>query len=120
MMNWQNLKAFKCPHCSSYLLDGVHMIHCSKCRFILTPKKYESMLMHRSEPERPQGVKKNKWQNLHNEQCPVCSNELSPDFQTGKAYLKCLTADCTFAISEQRMNAFLNDPDHLCNLFKGK
>lgn len=53
-----------------------------------------------------------KWQNLHDNNCPICEKPLNDD-----KLKRCSDPDCKFAISEYKFKFILNDPDHPANKF---
>ena len=121
MMIWKNLKENKCPfpYCQNDIsFDyGLQEIICTVCSFHIDIKRGKDIAEARQLPTRPEHIKHNNWQNLHEGKCPACKSWLRQEFELHV----CINSECPFKIREDRLQQILNDPCHSANLFyKGK
>jgi hypothetical protein len=114
-MNWENLRVGKCPYCGETLMEE-EKVRCTKCHFHIDRARVISMIDNMIAKAAPGYVKK-KWQNLHENKCPVCSFSLTPTLEF-KNHLRCSNGDCLFHIDKDRVKEILNDPYHNANRFK--
>lgn len=117
-MKWENLRQFKCPHCGEGLAKDseAREMRCTSCRFRIEYFRFKQIAEHRGESS-PVHKVSIKWQYLHLGKCPICTNDLYPG---NGAYnvLKCIQADCSFHIREDRLAEIIADDEHPVNRFK--
>lgn len=119
-MQWHNLRTGQCPFCAAKLIHNkqTNIVDCSECRFTIDYERMRSIAAHRSKTDKP--IARLKWQNVHDDKCPACGEELIPNSEGKLAFLKCMNAECTFKISEEAVNTILADERHPCNIFQAK
>lgn len=115
-MKWQNIRQFRCPYDNEALVrrrDG--SIKCTVCYFHIESKRFNEIMEHRASPQK-NGITRLKWQYLREGKCPACAHDLISG--NGPYEIsKCVSADCTFHIREDRMQEILQDPNHPANRF---
>lgn len=76
-MNWENLADFRCPYCGKALMRDLdkpgHWIKCTTCRFTIDRTKFTGIIRNQMTAGRRVQF---KWQNLHEERCPVSGHRL--------------------------------------------
>lgn len=115
-MYWENLKKNLCPFCENRLnrSDDGSMYSCSACIFTIQKSRFESIVVHRAFPDK-EVRHKFHWENLVESRCIIC-NEPLVDKKNRDGTVGC-SGDCPFIISRAKMQSFLDDPDHPCNVF---
>ncbi len=116
MMNWDNLHKKECPYCNEELIKKVMDMKCIQCKFNMTIDRFNNMTQKFYGREASDEVKKLKWQNIKNSQCPECDNYLYQKHGIGLLY--CIDLKCDFKISEGKIKEILNDEEHPINRFK--
>lgn len=114
-MNWEYLKDNKCPHCGENLRENILEFKCIKCTFVIDSDRKMAIQQHRGNP-RIGNIVKIKWQNLKEEKCPICGDNLNYGVGVFEV-LVCLNTNCSFKIRHDRFVEILNDPTHPCNRF---
>lgn len=116
-MKWENLRKQCCPYCSNPLIKNADTgeVECSRCTFRIEKHRLRSIAEHRAYPEK-EGVISIKWQYLKTGKCPLCTKDLYPDKTF--SLMRCIDANCTFKIREDRMQIILDDPNHPANRFE--
>jgi len=118
-MNWENLKTNKCPHCSEALIRrSGDEVACTRCFFLIDRNRFLQIKEHRAHPEREK--RKMRWQNLHEGNCPACSDYLATDQEKASAVYECQSDRCNFKISLTSVRAILADDTHPANIFRGR
>lgn len=118
-MKWENLKSNHCPFCGEYIVRdelGLNM-KCTYCRFVIEIERFNLIALHRGKPE--QDHKKMKWQNLHDNKCPLCDQELMEELSRYEI-VRCVNLTCDFRIRQDNLNRILQDPNHSANIFHKK
>lgn len=120
-MNWENAKENNCPHCAELLIFEEEIIECTGCKFKIEPERLKLILTHRAKyKQRPLHYPQMKWQNLIDHKCPICASFLR-DRNTGieNQLLECL-GGCGFKIRSVSLDAIIQNPNHLANIFREK
>ena len=116
-MKWENLKNGLCPHCNGKLTKDLE-IRCTRCNFHIDTNKFNGIISHRG-TENKDHVKI-KWQNLHENKCPICSYEMFDNIKDDMDFHSCMNETCDFSIKDIRMMEILADKNHPANLFNKK
>lgn len=111
-MNWKNLKEFLCPHCGNPMEKNEKEIACTKCTFHIEHARFYSIMQNRGGDH--ESIVKMKWQNLHQDCCPMCASVLVKNDRG----LKCTSENCTFLITDSKMEEIMKDRNHPANRFQ--